>query len=111
LFRSTTGHSALNGAFGERALAAESGGGGRFAREARNEFHEQLGQFLVVDGIVDGQRRQPDLGIGRTVPAPREHRVHREVDRLAFGNLALQPRGDFRQIRFARILRSGRFCR
>ncbi len=60
--------------FGERAFAAESRGGGRFAGQAADEIHEQLGQFLIVDRTVNRQRRQAGLGIRRTVPAARPAR-------------------------------------
>src|SRR5277367_4956933 len=50
---------------------------------------------------VDGERRQAEGWIGRTVAAAGQHNIDREVDWPVGGNVKLEPGGHFREVRLA----------
>ncbi len=77
---------------GESALAAGTGGAGGLAGEGTDEVHEQLGQFLVVDGVVHRQRA--DAGLGRVVAPAGQHRVHGVAHLLFQRQLAMKAGAD-----------------
>ena len=72
-------------ALGQRPFGAGPGGRGTLARQRADEVHEQLGQLLVVDRVVDRQRADAGLGLGRVVPAPEQHGVDGGVQGPAGG--------------------------
>ncbi len=49
------GAEGVEGGFGQGAFAAGAGGGGAFAGEGADEIHEEFGEFLVMNGIVNGE--------------------------------------------------------
>ena len=97
----------VEGRLGQRALAAETGGGRGLAGQAANEIHEQLRQFLVMDRAVHRQRRQAGLGIRRAVSSSRQHRVDGKINRPVRGNSARQASGDLSQVEVSRIRQIG----
>ena len=93
----------VEGALGERALAARAGGGRALAGERGDEIHEQLGQFLIVDRPVDGERADAGGLVRRIVPAAGEHRVHRHRHGGIQRQAAVEARAEIRQIDRARV--------
>ena len=89
--------------FGERAFAAEAGRRWRFSGQAADEIHEQFGQFLIVNRIVDGERRDAEFRDRADCCGGREHGVHREINALIGRDFAREPGSDFGQIRVAGI--------
>ena len=87
---------------GKRALAAESRGRRRFAREARDALHEKLGQLLIVNRSVHRERGQTSGDVRRTVFAAGQNGSDRKVYRPRCGDIALETRGDPREIGSAR---------
>mmetsp|Transcript_15288 Transcript_15288/g.38388 ORF Transcript_15288/g.38388 Transcript_15288/m.38388 type:complete len:1218 (+) Transcript_15288:250-3903(+) len=80
----------VEGALGERPLGAGARGGGRLARHRRGALHEELGELVVVHGVVDREGGLGGLGrgVGRVVAAAAEHAVDGRVDGGAEGELA-----------------------
>ena len=103
LLRSTTGQSALNGALVSAPSLPKPVVEGDLAGEAADEIHEELGQFLVVDRVVDGERRDAGLEVGRIVAAAGEDGVHGQIDGAIGGDIAGEPRGHFGEVQVARI--------
>jgi hypothetical protein len=70
---------------------------------------EKLGQLLIMNGAVNGERRKAESRIGRAIAASGENRIDREMDRASGRNIAFEPRGNFRQIDRPRIDKVGVF--
>ena len=70
-------------ALGQRPFGAGPGRRGALAGQRADEVHEQLGQLLVMDRAVDGQRADAGRGVGRVVAPAEEHRADGDVQRLA----------------------------
>jgi hypothetical protein len=65
------GRECVEGALGERAFGAGAGRGRRFAGHAADVFHEELRRLHVMNGIVNGERA--DANVGRIIAAARQH--------------------------------------
>ncbi len=104
MFRSTTGQSALNGPLVSAPSLPNPVVDGDLPVRLEMNSMNSSGKFLIVNRVVHGERRQIDLGIGRIVPPPGQHRVDGKMHGPLRGDFALEPRRDFGQIRFARIL-------
>ena len=89
--------------FGQCAFAAEAGGGRRLPGQAADEIHEELGQFLIVNRVVDRKRRQTRFEIGGIGAAAGQNCVDRKMQRLPGRDLARQPRADLRDVHVAWI--------
>ena len=63
------GSEAVEGAFGESAFAAGTGGGGTFAGEGTDKVHEEFREFLIVNWVIDGEGSDAFGGFGRIISA------------------------------------------
>ena len=79
------GTQGVEGALGEGAFAACTGGGGTFAGERADEVHEEFGKLLEMDGVVNGQGANACVVIGRVVAPTNEHGVNRKGAGLVVG--------------------------
>ena len=91
----------IEGGLGQGPLGPGPGGGRGLAGQGADEVHEQLGQFLVVDRVVDRQR--PDPGFRRIVAPAGEDRVHRGAHRRAQGQLAVEAGPDLGDVLAHRV--------
>ena len=89
--------------FGECPFAAGSGGRGTLAGQRRNEIHEQFGKFLVVNRVVDGERPEPLLVVGRIVSSPEKHCVNRDADRTFCRHCSKEPHTHFGDVTVKRL--------
>ena len=69
------GHNSVEWTLGKGALRTSAGRRRTLAGNGANVVHEQLGDFLVVDGVEDAKRSNLDAieDIGRVVAAAADH--------------------------------------
>ena len=92
------GSEAVEGSFGESTFAAGSGGGGTFAGEGADKVHEELREFLIVDGVIDCERSNAFGGFWGIITAANEDGLHGGVDGLVEGYGAVETDAHFADV-------------
>ena len=92
------GWQGIERAFGEGSFRTCAGGGWRFTRHAADVFHEQLRQIHVMDGIVDRQRANARVLVGRVVSPAWDDGPDHAMQGLVHGEFAMQSGSDFLEV-------------